>query len=60
MPSSKTDLIRIRCSPQTKTEFKKIVADFKTAEDVILALISAYNQKSWVFKEIAAAKPSIK
>jgi hypothetical protein len=54
------DQIRVRCSHTTKIEFKKVVAEFKDQEEAILAFIKAYKQYPWVFKEVAAAKASIK
>ena len=58
--TTKNTQIRVRCSSQTKKGFKKVAVDFKDYEETILAFIKAYSQYPWVFKEVVAAKPSIK
>jgi len=54
------DQIRVRCLKTTKTEFKKVAANFKDQEEAILAFIKAYNQYPWVFKEVATGKATIR
>jgi len=58
--ATKSTQIRVRCSLETRKQFKRLVADFKDSEQAISVFIKAYNQYPWVFKEVAAAKPSVK
>ena len=58
--ATKDTQIRVRCSSQTKKQFKKVAVDFKNSEEAILAFVKAYNQYPWVFKEVVVAKPSMK
>lgn len=46
---SKTEMVRFRCSLNTKREFKKVATDFKNSEEAILAFIKAYNQYPSLF-----------
>lgn len=42
---NKNTLIQVRCTEDTHKRWKHVVADFKSSEDAMLFLITAYNTK---------------
>ena len=53
MLQKKSELIRIRCTPETKREFKLFVAegDFKNAEEALRYLLELAKEHKWLRRE---------